>query len=170
MSVKFKVSGPFPIPYRSAPRGGGKIFDKEHIAIFWDGEASEFAEKQGCYIFGLSVGGSYMPYYVGRTRNSMMGECFNPTNILKYNSVVFENKGKPVMFFVTRRDNRKVVPRQILNDLERTLIQAGKLRNDWLVNQKHTQNLPTWTIAGVVRSGPGEDGKASRLFRKMMNM
>ncbi len=170
MPVKFQVSGPFPIPFRRGKHGKGKHIDKKHGAEFWEGDASEYAEKQGCYVFGLSISGSFVPYYVGKTKIKMEGECFTDHKLNHYNSIVFDYKGTPVMFFLTRRDGRKVVPTDALKQLEIFLIQTGKLKNDELVNVHHTNKLPGWSIAGVVRGGPGEDGIASRNFQKMMGL
>jgi len=171
MSVKFKVSGPFEIPYRGAGQGHAKHIDPSHGRAFWEEDASEFAMKQGCYVFALRTGGGYyIPWYVGKTKNILKGECFTTHKLGHYNRVVFDMRGTPVLFFVTRSDGKKNIPKDMLKQVEIFLIQAAKLKNDDLVNTQHTKNIPTWSIAGVVRSGQGESSKLSDIFRYMLNL
>ena len=132
--INFMTSEPFKIDYDSPNHGRIKRIGKTHIEAFWDGEASRFANKSGCYIFALRVSRGYTPWYVGKTKNSMCSECFTDHKLRKYNKVVFSKRGRPVLFFVTRSDNRTYIPTLLLNELELTLIQAAKRKNDEILN------------------------------------
>ncbi len=169
-AIKFKVSGPYKIPYGILSHGKGKTIKKIHAKEFWDGEPGDFATKHGCYVFAISVARGHTPYYVGKTRNNMKQECFTDGKILKYRDVISDRKGAPVMFFITRNDGRNKIPKEILADVEKTLIQAAKLKNSDLLNTQHTKNIPTWSIGGVIRSGKGESSATSGKFKKMMGL
>lgn len=171
MPTQLIVHGPFDIPYSSQKTGSAKHVGKDEIRAFWDGEASKIAQKQGCYVFALKVGKGFTPWYVGKATKSMKQECFTPGKIQHYNEVLFKgNKGKPVMFFVALPGNRNKVPAKEIGDMERFLIQSSLHKNPKICNVQNTKNIPSWSIAGIIRSGKGKTSTLSRCFEKMMGL
>ncbi|MEW5774588.1 MAG: hypothetical protein AB1916_13800 [Thermodesulfobacteriota bacterium] len=171
MSTLFKVSEPLLVPSVKAQDGPQKMIKKEHVNAFWESDAADgFSKKQGCYVFSLKNGPGYSPWYVGKTKNQFSGECFTRDKLSKYNEVLFANRGTPYVVFVTRNDNRRIIPANMLSELEIFLIQAAKLKNSSLINVHHTNNLPDWGICGVIRGGKGTNSNASSVFRAFMGL
>ena len=75
------------------------------------------------------------------------------------------------MFFVVPEgQNKRIVPKQDLDDIETFLNQSAKQKNPNLLNIQKTKNLPDWSIAGVVRSSKGKAGKENSVFKKLMGL
>jgi hypothetical protein len=170
--LQFIVQGPITIPcQRSGKNTKIKHIGDAEIKNFWENEtAKELAAKNGCYIFAIKAGRGYTPWYIGQASKSLKSECFQDHKRSKYSAVAFDEKipGTPVMFFIIPPGNKKKVPKEILNDLEKTLIQAAKIKNPELLNIKKTKNGPKWGIKGVLRSTPGQPSEQSSILKKMM--
>jgi len=150
--IRFTLSGPFRVPYKKDPASRCKQILSEHAKLFWQDECViPFADKQGCYIFALRNGQWHTPWYVGKAGKALRTETFTPDKLLKFNRVIFEKKGTPIMFFVTRTDGRNNFPATVLYQLEKFLIQAAKFKNPELINKIHTKNLDDWSIDDVYR-------------------
>ena len=165
------VCGPFKISYASAS-GAKKFIKTEHIENFWAQESCKnFADKQGCYIFALKFGKRIRPWYIGSTGRSLKDECFNDANIKRYNEFLQKGKfGSPILFFVVRKDNRKISP-PILKDMEKYLIHASLYVNPELLNVHHRGNLPKWGIENVIRiKKQGQNPASVDAFRKMLSL
>jgi len=170
--TKLFVSEPLEIPFaRSKNHSSTKKILKEHINAFWKGTAaSKYSEKQGCYIFAMRAGKGFTPWYVGKTKSSLVSECFADHKRLKYNEILCDgNKGTPVMFFIAPKDSVKVVEKKDLASIEKQLIQIAYAKNPDLKNV-HGTNVANWIIEGVIRSGQGKPSKKARQFRTMMGM
>jgi len=169
--TKLKVFGFFEIPFNKVG-GTKKHISKENIREFWKTIKNRKLEnKQGCYVFAMKSKGC-MPYYIGMTKNTngFEKEAFEDNKVNKYNSFLVNGKrGTPVMYFVAPDGNKKVVDSNDLKQIEKFLIQNGKLRNPDILN-KHHAKIPDWEIDGVVRSGKGHPGKIALEFKTMMGI
>jgi hypothetical protein len=157
----FEVAGPFEIT-REQKKGGTQL----DFADFWRDEspACDYAERCGCYVSAVQNGGGCTPVYVGKATKSFKQEAFNPANRHKYHvGLLAYEKGTPVMFFVVHPIQKgKTNDRQIAS-IEDHLIQRGVEKNPNLLNVKGAK-LATWSINGVVRSGPGKKSTAAKKF------
>ena len=170
MAKDLEIQGPVDIPFSKGPQGAGKMIYKANIAAFWrQPEVSSIKNKEGCYVFSLRIGKGFTPCYIGKTKNSMLNECFTAHKLTKFNEVLFERKGTPVMFFVVPKDGKKVVAEKELGDIETFLIKAGVRKNGNLKNIKNAK-LRSWSIKGVVNSGKGKPNGTETRFRKMMGL
>jgi hypothetical protein len=134
---QFITYGPYVIPFH-CPGENKKIkhIGKDEIKTFWENSNTGNIEtKNGCYIFAMQAAKGYMPWYVGQARKSLKSECFTKDKITKYLEVTvrMSKVGTPVMFFVVPPDNKKKVPKTILNDLERFLIHSALNKNPKLI-------------------------------------
>jgi len=175
MSKTLHVYGPYEIPFRVI-HGNVKNIDRDpHVEKFWNGIKSDnsskkLLNKQGCYVFAIRAGKGFNPWYIGKTTKRFKDECFQPHKLEHYNTVLNHGiTGSPVMFFVAPEGNSKKVGKKDLDDIETTLIQYGKLKNDKIRNSRKT-SLPDWSIAGVIRGHKGESGTISAKFRKMLGI
>lgn len=172
------VEGPYEIPYRLS-KTVKQIRREDVTNDFWENnstDAKHLVNKQGCYVFALRAGKGHTPWYVGKAGTGKKGkgfkdEIFQPGKLNNYNRVLFEyNFGKPVMFFVTLPDAKRVIPNSSIDHMEKELIQFACLKNPNLTNIANTKNLPKWSIKGVVRASQGQPTKAATSFKKMMRI
>jgi len=172
MATDLEIHGPVAIPFSTRRQGTGKMILKVNIQEFWDQpEASSMKNKQGCYVFALKAGKGFTPWYIGQTKNRMDKECFTSHKLEKFNEVLFEKGwGKPVMFFVVPKGDKKVVATKELGDIETFLIQVGVKKNGELKNIKHAKNFGNWSIKGVFNGGKGKPTGREAGFKKMMGL
>jgi len=170
MNALLEVFGPFEIPYDG--KGRRKRIDKEHIQSFWSkSQANKLAQKQGCYLFALKASQGFKPWYIGKATKTFKQECFTPSKANGYNGLLWGGKkGTPVMFFVALAGNRRKIPKLVINDLEKFLIQSAISKNPKILNVQHTKNLPAWGIRGIIRGGKGKASGKSKTFRIMMGL
>jgi hypothetical protein len=136
------------------------------FADFWreDAPAHALAERCGCYVFAVQNGGGCMPIYVGKATKTFKQETFNPANRTKFHEEFIKyKKGRPVMFFVIHPHQKGTTNYRQIAAIEDHLIQAGVVKNSKLRNVKGTKQH-TWSINGVVRSGPGQKSTAAKQF------
>ena len=165
MAQEFEISGPHVVPLDQ--RKGGRTIDRKGLGDFWQ-EQPEFAEKRGCYVFGIRAGKGYTPIYVGKTTKSFQQECFTSHKLQYYNESLADYKrGTPVMFLLGACKRRGRPPGDAIDSLERYLITIGEQKNPNLAN---VQNRATekWVVRGFLRSGKGRPTAASRAFQKLM--
>ncbi len=170
--IELAVFGPMPIPFDQSANSTAKRIRKTHVTEFWkDGSAQHVMKKHGCYVFAVRAAKGFKPWYVGKAERALREECFGNHQMNHYNDVLFDNvKGSPVMFFVGPRGTKNKIPRKVVGELERFLIQHAVYRNPDLKNVKDTKNLPKWSIAGAVRSGQGKPTVGTKGFKTMMKL
>jgi len=165
--ASFQIHGPFNLNYEKRKGGRTLIFDD-----FWneDSEASYLADRCGCYVFAIRVGGGIKPIYVGKSTKTFKQETINATNKHKYHSGFSDYaKGTPLLYFVVHPKAKGKNNAKQIGEIEDFLIQAGVARNPNIQNVKGIQK-PAWTIKGVVRSGAGKRSEAERNFAKLFDI
>lgn len=168
--LQLEISEPFEVCCEKATRGSSRRIDTEGIRAFWEAEAGRYSTKQGCYVFALRAGRGYTPWYVGKTKKqSFKDECFGQFQLGKYNKVLFNHKGTPVVFFVAPGGSKNVVPREVARELEHYLIQQGFHENPRILNKANAKE-PRWGIKGVLRSDKGKPDWIAKAFAMMMGI
>lgn len=168
--IQLEVSQPYDIPCQKAAKGPAKCITSQHVISFWATGASQYAQKQGCYVFALRAGRGYTPWYVGKTkRQNFQNECFGPYQLGKYNQAMFSHNGKPVMFFVAAGGNKKVLAKEIVREMEHFLTEQGHYENPDILNKTNTKH-PEWGIKGVIRSSQGQPNVNAKAFARMMGL
>jgi len=158
--IRFTVVGPLKIPY--SEKNNVKRFEIDDVEEFWT-DNEELRYEKGIYIFAISAGGGFTPYYVGKTARSFGVEAFSDRNISHfYNKILFEyDKGRPVMFFVSPANKKGPPPKNVIHEVETVLINFASRKNPDILNDRGTKD-PRWSIDGVVRPGKGTGSKPSK--------
>lgn len=127
---------------------------------------SGVANACGCYIFAIRAGKGYTPYYVGQAcKRSLLSEAMNSNNVGRYNDVLNERNGNPVLFFVPlmtesgryrRRPSGKGAKIPALDFLERWLISCSIRKNPDLINNKETKFLRGIYVPGIFNARRGD--------------
>lgn len=169
MATDLKVFGPLEIPAPDV--GATKFIDApEKKRFLAEVNRRGWADKQGCYIFGLRAAKGYCPWYVGKATKSMRQECMGTHQLQHYNAVLAKGgKGTPVMFFIMPDGNKNKVPKAICDEMEGVLIQAALYENPGLRNVQKAK-VPEWGIDGVLRGKTGQPTNEEVAFRKMMGL
>ena len=163
----FSPEGPFEIPFYQG--SGGRTITDDNIQEFWK-KNGEYAERRGCYVFGMRAGSGLTPGYVGMATKSFKGEVFAPHKLSRYQQFLADYaKGTPVMFFVVAPRTRGALNVSHVKDLEKFLIELGVARNPDLLNVKGTKQAE-WGITGVVRRPSGKPSASARHFKKLMGI
>ena len=170
-SKEFVVKGPYPLQFNE--KG---MLDNEKIAQFFSQRAVGFSSKHGVYVFAVKHGKAYLPYYVGKTKNSFKAEIFNSSNLRKYEFVFRERNGKPVMFLLVPSDEvsltenkaNKVSKKRagIIEEIEEFFIQLSACVNPKLLNKQKSKG-PKWSIKGVLNTSQGRPDKETSSFKSM---
>jgi hypothetical protein len=165
--MHFDVCGPFRIPRNQAKT----LIDCGRLS-----ELSDEVERScpgltiacGCYVFVIRAGKGYRPWYVGQTKKkALLKEAFNPSNINKFNVVLNDQAGTPMIFFVpmlTKSGNgfRKPNDRlESINFLEKWLIAEAFRKNPKLINLQNTKYLKDLHVTGIFNAARGEATSAS---------
>lgn len=96
-----------------------------------------------------------------------MREAFTPSNINKYNKVLNNQAGTPMIFFfpmLTKDGNCFRKPHETLNSinfLEKWLIAEAFRKNTRLINMQNTKYLKNLHVTGIFNSQHGEATKSS---------
>ncbi len=131
----------------------------------------------GCYIFALRAAKGYRPWYVGQScKTSIANEALNSTNREKYNRILSEYTGTPVLFLMPLRTPKGGFRKLKTTDgslksvsfLERWLISVAIHKNPDLANNKETMLLRRLHVAGVFNARKGESTKASQELNKAL--
>ncbi|MBK6291705.1 MAG: hypothetical protein IPF59_08085 [Ignavibacteria bacterium] len=121
-------------------------------------------------MFAMKAGRGHKAWYVGKTKKSFYSECMGSHQQDHYQEVFARGiKGTPVMFFIAPNNAKKVVPRKVLGQIERFLIQAALLKNPDLRNNHHAAQ-PEWSIKGVIRGSAGKPTSEASKFATMMGV
>ena len=170
---EYGVFGPLTIP--RTRRGG---IDDDKLKDFWQQVEEKFAQglakASGCYIFGTRAGKGAMPWYVGKATKTFLQECFTDRNLRKYDKVLVERKGTPILFFLARRTPggrfRKVLHDQEARRLENFLIDHCLSANGKLLNRQGTKFVRDTQIPGLLNSPPGPHSKEAKSLRRLLSL
>jgi hypothetical protein len=161
--TQFTAHGPFKVPTTKLA-SGSKTIGKDQVAQFWESN-DEFAEEVGVYVFAIKAGQGITPMYIGKATKSFAQESFATDKLNKYfHAMGGYLKGTPMMFFVMYPVKRGKVNVKEIGELEKFLIQQGRIINPNLVNKVHAK-LPSWSIDGVLRSKTKRPTKQATTFR-----
>jgi hypothetical protein len=101
--MHFDVAGPFELVRLGAKKMITDVSVKALKSILEDWEEG-LSEACGCYVFAVRAGKGFNPYYVGQAcKRSILAEALNPSNREKYNKVLGDRQGTPVLFFIPLR-------------------------------------------------------------------
>ena len=126
---------------------------------------TEVANKYGCYVYATRFGGSFRPWYAGRTKRSFNQEIFTPHKQQKLENIWdrFE-RGELVVFLVAPQAGPGRPNLKFVREMEKYLISACFEMNPLIEN---IQGLPraAWQIAGVTsrRVGRPSDDAAAKM-------
>lgn len=171
-ALVFEPYGPFDIPWDKLPRGR-RIASDETIAAWWEClEYANLSTARGVFLFSLRAGKGYTPYYVGKTsRQGFANECFTPHKRNKYNHALALQAGTPTLSLLAHPTRRGPVNHSAIDGLELELIQHAYARNPTeLMNERRIEDLPIYSVAGVLRSGRGKPSGDARELRRILGI
>jgi len=162
--MNFDVEGPFVLKRY----GKKKVLAKSTLADLE--EQLEVRDERlrtacGCYLFALRAAKGFIPWYVGQAcKRPLSREALNGTNLTKYNEVMSDHKGTPVLFLLPmmtpewryRKLSRKLGGLAALDFLERWLIATAIQKNPYLINNKETRFLRNIYVRGFFNAGHGD--------------
>ena len=161
--TQFTAHGPFKVPTSKLP-SGSKIIGKPEVKAFWAAHGI-YAKKIGAYVFAIGAGGGITPMYVGKATKSFDAEALATDKLNKYfNAMGQYKKGTPMIFFVAYPSKKGVANLKQIGELEKFLIQQGRIVNPTLINKVHAR-LPSWGISGALRSERKRPTKQAARFR-----
>ncbi len=165
--AKFTVAGPFEVPFTK--RKVGRTISPANAKAFWASRPG-VAKARGCYVFAFRAAKGMKPVYVGKATKTFEQEVFTDHKRNKYNDALADQaKGTPILFFVQLATTAGQVNKLAIDEAESHLIQLGLKANSKLANDKKTK-VPSWSIAGVVRSGTGRPSKAAEKLRTCLKV
>jgi hypothetical protein len=174
--VYFEVAGPFDLTRHGSKKiiTDSTLKDIKPKLEHWKVGLSEAC---GCYVFAVRAGKGYTPHYVGQAcKSSITMEALNPSNREKYNKVLSESKGTPVLFLIPLQTptgkfrKKSQVNRGLaaLDFLEDWLIAHAIEKNPALINNKQTKFLRQIHVAGFFNAKKGESTYASQQLSKTL--
>nr|WP_199045497.1 hypothetical protein [Dyella sp. ASV24] len=175
--MRFDVAGPFEIPRHGKKRN---ITKESLVQLSAQMEEREegLSESCGCYVFAKRAGGGITPWYVGQAcKRPMLKEALNPDNITKYNGVLDDDKGTPLLFVIPARTRGGKLRKRPASEkgglpsitfLEKWLIAAAIEKNPDLVNNKETRFLRDLHVVGIFNPKQGESTTASKDLRRAL--
>ena len=140
--------------------------------MFREGEAMEYEDSKGCYVFAVRHGRGSTPWYVGKTSRSGFGaECSTPHKVQKYTEALAEEgSGTPNLYLVVHPTKRGSVSAIAIDQLETFLIQHAFARNNRLLNGTKTQPR-WWGVRGLDSIGrKGRVPRAAAELREMLRL
>ena len=170
--VEFTVAGPYKVPLvRRA--GSTRRIEKYHGKEFFDDpKHAKLADAVGCYLFAIrnggqaSEGGSFTPWYVGKTVRGFGKECFGTHQRDHYNNALArKTRGTPMLFFVVRPHAKGRVPAKAIGELEIFLIQSVKTHHPAALNERGIKD-PRWAIKRVTLPVTGQAPAGTAQFRR----
>ena len=174
--MNFDVAGPFEIS-RHGPKD---LITKQSIIDLrqsLENCAEGLCEACGCYVFALRAGPGYTPYYVGQScKNSILNEALNPPNVGKYNEILADSKGTPIIFLLPLLTPGKKYRRKTKGDgrlqrwtfYKRWLIAEALRKNENLKNNKETKFLRGIHVVGIFNATQGEATNASKVLKDVL--
>ena len=174
--MNYETYGAFEVPREDAKKGKALDFSKEALSEFWSMVNETFPglpDAVGCYIFATKAGPGITPWYVGQTKKSFRGECFQDHKKKTYHKVCDRIKGTPVLILVARCTPNGKLAKLRLNEreadfVEQLLISKALSKNNDLANTKNTSFVKEIMLPGVLNSPKGKPSKGSRLLRSVL--
>ena len=172
----YETYGEFEVPRKDVKKGKALDFSKDALSEFW----SKVEEKHpglpdavGCYIFATKAGPGITPWYVGQTKGSFKGECFQPSKQTTYHDVCNGIKGTPVLILVARCTPKgKLVKGKLkiseADFVEQLLIRKALSKNGKLANIKNTSFTKEIILPGVLNNPKGKPGPGSKLLSRVL--
>ncbi|MFC0574388.1 hypothetical protein [Paraburkholderia solisilvae] len=174
--MQFDVFGPFTLSRHTKK----KIITNESLVDIK--KAAEDRETGlslacGCYVFAKRAGKGFTPWYVGQAcKSSIVNEALNPANREKYNKILAEEAGSPVLFLLPMRTPTGKFRKRpagngglpALDFLERWIIATAIDKNAHLINNKETKFLRNIHVIGVFNAQQGESTTDSTRLRKTL--
>ncbi len=165
----FHTFGAFQIPldgYRNIP---------DDLGEFWarvEQEKVGLSNAKGCYVFGIKTGGtpSIRPWYIGKTVNSFVVECFQPHKRFKYAAAInYYKRAIPQLFLISRLTRGGAFYQgssaTSTNFVERHLISLGLQSNSDLLNKRDTKLYREVQLHGILNSDRGKLDEAAKALR-----
>ena len=163
----FATYGPFEMPVYQGK--AGRTVTGDQASEFWARHAA-YAERRGCYIFGIRTGGGITALYVGKATKGFKQEVFQPHKLTKYHQGLADYvKGTPVLIFLTSPPSKGAINVKEIGELEEFLIQTAVSKNPDLLNVRGTKRAD-WSITGILRSGVGKPSKAARTLKQALRL
>ena len=132
------------------------------------------ADAPGLYIFSLKAGRGITPWYVGKaSKQSLKKEIITSDKILKFNSVVREKSGTPMLTLLPRHTKIKLSLSKIgshkeIDIIETMLIARCLEKNPNLINIQKTTIYKTLSIYGMLNSPRGAPRQDVKDFRDVI--
>ena len=174
--MEFDVAGPFEL----TRHGKKDLITKQSLKDLkaetekWE---AGLTSACGCYVFAAQAGKGLTPYYVGQScKRGLVVEALDPANRAKYNEVLSERKGTPVLFLIPmrtpggkfRKPKKADGTLSAVDFLERYLIYMAIEKNSDLMNTHETRFMRDLHVTGIFNAEKGEGTKASQLLRKTL--
>lgn len=173
--MKFNVYGPYKIPktiYRKS-----KLITKDSIEPLQANiDNEELVNGCGCYVFAIRAGKGYTPWYVGQAaKMRLLVEAMNSNNREKYNKILGDHAGTPVLFLIPKLTNsgKLAKPTKSKNGelkavtfLEEWLIASALQKNPKLINKQNTHFLKNLHVIGLFNPKKGEAHNASAALKR----
>ena len=169
MESVYSVHGPFRVP--TEPLKKIRWVNENKIKQFWqeDDRRKKLKDGRGCYVFAIQAGPGYTPWYVGEATKGFGQECFSERNLLRYNRVVANQTGSPVLFLVAHPTKIGPTRKIEIRNIERYFTELGAVKNPNLLN-KQGKRQPKWTIKGVIRGRQGQPSREAKAFKKLFGL
>ena len=133
----------------------------------------------GCYMFCLKNGESYVPWYVGMTvsQRGFRGEVFQGHKLDIYDEIMDERRGAPVLLLFPlltpneEKFSKANGERPTVEWLEKTLMAMAFRRNPEIWNIRDMGNVRNVTVRGVIgEKAPGRRHSDVEVARKALGL
>ena len=172
----FETYGPFELPFKN----NGTI-DSDRLTPFWamvEHEHPNLPEALGCYIFGVRVGSSARPWYVGKTeKKNFKFEVSQPHKLLYYQEALYQQPdGIALLYLLPRLTDggkfRKVwrAGSTSVGRLEGMLIATALSRNPRLLNKRSTKHLTQTVVPGYMNEPSGPRSPAAENLAALLGV
>jgi hypothetical protein len=148
---------------------------------FWamvEHEHPNLPEALGCYIFGVRVGSSARPWYVGKTeKKNFKFEVSQPHKLLYYQEALYQQPdGIALLYLLPRLTDggkfRKVwrAGSTSVGRLEGMLIATALSRNPKLLNKRSTKHLTQTVVPGYMNEPSGPRSPAAENLAALLGV
>jgi hypothetical protein len=152
---------------------------REGLNLFWATVGHKhpgLPEALGCYIFGIRVGVSIHPWYVGKTeKKSFKFEVIQPHKLLYYQDALEQQpSGVALLYLLPRLTDggkfRKVwrAGSTSVGRLEGMLIATALSRNPKLLNRLSTKHLTQTVVPGYINEPAGPRSPAAESLAALL--
>lgn len=76
----------------------------------------------------------------------------------------------PTLMFLTYPTRKGPVNHSAIDGLELELINMAYARNEYLMNERRIEDLPLYSVAGVLRSGRGKPSQDARELKRILGI